>query len=120
MLKISVNTAFWPEQSEPTQDTYAFVYTITITNEGNVSAQVLSRHWIITDGFGVTREVRGEGVVGLQPVIPPKQSFEYSSTCVLNTPYGTMHGDYYCVDEHGGQFIANIAQFLLVATQSVH
>lgn len=120
MFKITVNSAFWPEQSDPSNDTYVFVYTIQITNVGTHSAQLMSRHWTITDGFGNTREVRGEGVVGVQPTIAPNEHFEYSSTCPLVTPFGTMHGEYYCVDEHGAQFIVDIPMFMLVAPNTVH
>jgi ApaG protein len=120
MFDIHVESAFWPEQSEPKNDTYVFVYTIRITNNGEQTAQLISRHWVITDGFGVSREVRGDGVVGMQPHIAPNETFEYSSTCPLPTPYGTMHGEYYCVDEQGGQFIVDIPQFLLVAATVVH
>lgn len=120
MFKITVNSAFWPEQSDPSNDTYVFVYTIQITNVGTHSAQLMSRYWAITDGFGNTREVRGEGVVGVQPTIEPNEHFEYSSTCPLVTPFGTMHGEYYCVDEYGAQFIVDIPMFMLVAPNTVH
>ena len=120
MFEIKIDSAFWPEQSDPMNDRYLFVYTIRIVNIGDKPAQVMSRHLVITDGFGVTREVRGDGVVGLQPIVAPGESFEYSSTCPLSTPYGSMHGEYYCVDGDGGQFIADIPQFLLLAENVVH
>ena len=120
MFKIKVDTAFWPEHSDPANDVYVFVYTIQITNVGQKSAQLLSRHWVITDGFGTTREVRGDGVVGVQPKIAAGESFEYSSSCPLSTPFGQMHGEYYCVDETGAQFIVDISQFLLTAPNTVH
>lgn len=120
MFEIKVDTSFWLEQSDPANDVYVFVYTIHVSNVGGKSAQLLSRHWVITDGFGVTREVRGDGVVGVQPVIASGESFEYSSSCPLSTPFGSMHGEYHCVDETGMQFIVNIPMFLLSAPQTVH
>lgn len=120
MFKIKVETAFWPEQSDINSEIYVFVYTIRITNIGQMSAQVLSRHWVITDGFGTTREVRGDGVVGVQPQIAVGESFEYSSTCPLSTPFGTMQGEYLCVDESGAQFFANIPIFMLTAPNTLH
>lgn len=120
MFKITVNSTFWPEQSEPAQDVYLFVYTIQITNMGTYAAQLLSRHWVITDGFGAVREVRGDGVVGVQPTIAPNETFEYSSTCPLSTPFGNMHGEYYCVDERGAQFIVDVPMFVLLAPNTVH
>ena len=119
-IDVSVVTRFLADQSQPEQNRFAFAYTITVKNNGLVPAKLLSRHWVITDGFGVTREVRGDGVVGLQPIVAPGESFEYSSTCPLSTPYGSMHGEYYCVDGDGGQFIADIPQFLLLAENVVH
>lgn len=120
MFKIVVNCAFWPEQSDLANDLYVFVYTLKITNQGARSAQLLSRHWVITDGFGETREVRGDGVIGVQPTLAPNESFEYSSTCPLATPFGTMHGEFYCVDELGAQFIVDIPVFMLTAPNTVH
>ncbi|TDR31631.1 Co2+/Mg2+ efflux protein ApaG [Hydromonas duriensis] len=120
MLKIKVDTAFWSKQSDVSNDVYVFVYTIQITNKGDRPVQLLSRHWIITDGFGVTREVRGDGVVGLQPLIAVNETFEYSSTCPLSTPFGTMHGEYYGVDEAGVPFIVDIPVFRLLAPHIVH
>lgn len=120
MLKINVETAFWPEQSDTQNDMYVFVYSITITNPTDKPIQLVSRRWIITDGFGTAREIRGEGVIGVQPLIKSGESFEYSSTCPLNTPFGTMQGEYYCLDENGAQFIAIIPLFMLTAPNTVH
>lgn len=120
MFKITVTCAFWPEQSDIAHDSYVFVYTIKISNVGGHSAQLLSRHWVITDGFGETREVRGDGVVGVQPIIAVDEHFEYSSTCPLSTPFGTMHGEFYCIDEFGAQFIVDIPMFMLTAPNTVH
>ena len=75
---------------------------------------------MITDGFGETREVRGDGVVGVQPIIAADEHFEYSSTCPLPTPFGTMHGEFYCIDEFGAQFIVDIPMFMLTAPNTVH
>ncbi|MGL4767534.1 MAG: Co2+/Mg2+ efflux protein ApaG [Formosimonas sp.] len=120
MFKITVNSAFWPEQSDVANDLYVFVYTIQITNVGSCGAQLLRRHWVIEDGFGAVREVSGEGVVGVQPHLAPNETFEYSSTCPLNTPFGTMHGEFYGVDEHGAQFVSPISLFVLSAPNTLH
>lgn len=102
-----------PEQSDAAAGRYAFSYTITITNTGAVAAQLVSRHWIITDADGTVREVRGPGVVGEQPTLEPGQSFTYTSACPLETPFGTMHGTYQMVTTSGERFDAEIAPFSL-------
>ncbi len=112
-LRVDVEPAFLPEQSSPEQGLWAFAYTITITNTGQVPAQLISRHWIITDATGQTEEVKGLGVVGHQPLLQPGQSFQYTSGCRLRTPSGTMHGSYFCVAEDGERFDVPIAPFLL-------
>ncbi|MBY0570600.1 MAG: Co2+/Mg2+ efflux protein ApaG, partial [Burkholderiaceae bacterium] len=96
-MSVSVVTQYLQEQSNPDQANFVFAYTITIKNTGTVSAQVISRHWIITDAKNHIEEVKGLGVVGHQPFLPPGQSFEYTSGSSLTTPQGSMKGSYFCV-----------------------
>jgi ApaG protein len=112
-FRVEVAPAFLPDQSAPQQGIYSFAYTITVTNIGEVAAQLISRHWIITDADGRIEEVKGLGVVGHQPLLQPGQSFEYTSGCRLRTASGTMHGSYFCVAEDGERFETEIAPFLL-------
>ena len=102
-----------PEQSDPARGIYAFAYTITITNRGDVAAQLISRSWNVNDANGHTEKVRGLGVVGQQPLLKPGMRFEYTSGARLRTPTGTMHGSYFCVAEDGERFEVEIAPFLL-------
>lgn len=99
---------------------FGFVYQITIQNDGDRPAQLLRRHWIITDALGAVREVEGEGVVGVQPVLEPGQSFSYQSSSVIATPVGTMRGSYQLVNEGGEVFEAEIPEFVLSAKEFVH
>lgn len=103
------------EQSSPAQGVYMFAYTITITNTGNVTAQLIARHWIIDDARGHTEQVKGLGVVGEQPLLRPGQSFQYTSGTRLNTPSGSMRGSYFCVAEDGERFEAQVPEFVLHA-----
>ena len=103
------------EQSMPHQGLYRFAYTITITNSGRMAAQIIARHWLITDGNQMQQEVHGLGVVGRQPLLQPGESFTYSSACELRTPKGHMQGRYVCVSEEGETFDAPIALFVLDA-----
>jgi len=119
-IEISVETQFLPEQSDPSGDRYFFVYRIHITNVGSVPAQLVSRHWIITDAEGKIEEVRGLGVVGNQPLLQPGESFEYSSGCPLPTPVGTMKGSYQMVAEDGTRFDAPISEFVLAMPRTLH
>ncbi len=112
-LRVDVEPQFLPEQSVPGQRIYSFAYTITVTNSGEVPAQLISRHWIIVDAEGGTEEVKGLGVVGHQPLLKPGESFQYTSGCRLRTPSGTMHGTYFCVAEDGTRFDAEIPAFVL-------
>jgi ApaG protein len=112
-IRVDVETSYLDEQSSPTEQRYVFAYTITIRNEGERPAQLLSRHWIITDANGKVKEVRGEGVVGEQPHLEPGQGFRYSSGAILETPVGTMQGSYLMVDGEGRRFDAPIAPFRL-------
>jgi ApaG protein len=106
---------YLPEQSAPEDEVYGFAYTVTITNTGEVTAQLISRHWVISDARGHTEEVRGLGVVGHQPLLKPGESFQYSSGSRLRTPSGTMHGSYFFVAEDGERFEAAIPMFVLDA-----
>jgi ApaG protein len=119
-ISINVNTAYLAEQSDPSSDRYVFAYTITIANTGTVAAQLISRHWIITDAEQVTQEVQGLGVVGEQPLLRPGESFEYTSGTALATPVGTMHGSYQMVAEDGTKFDAPIPSFTLSMPRVLH
>lgn len=119
-LDVSVQPRYLPEQSDPAACRFAFAYTVRISNLGSVAAQVVSRHWVITDGNGKVVEVKGLGVVGRQPLIPPGQSFEYTSGSQLETPSGTMQGSYFCVAEDGERFETDIPMFALVMPGSLH
>jgi ApaG protein len=119
-IRVDVVTSYLPEQSDPEADRYVFSYAITITNVGTVPAQLISRHWLITDADGKLQEVRGLGVVGSQPLLQPGEKFEYASGCALPTPVGTMKGSYQMVAEDGTQFDAQIAEFLLSMPRTLH
>lgn len=110
---------YLPGQSSPEDDVFGFAYTVTVTNSGEVAAQLISRHWIISDARGHTEEVKGLGVVGHQPLLKPGESFQYSSGSRLRTPTGTMHGSYFCVAEDGERFEAPIPLFVLDAGDGV-
>jgi ApaG protein len=112
-LQVQVVPEYLPDQSAPEQGLYSFAYTITISNTGEIAAQLISRHWIITNSQGQVEEVKGLGVVGHQPLLKPGEAFEYSSGCRLRTPSGTMQGSYFCVAEDGERFEVNIPAFLL-------
>jgi ApaG protein len=103
------------EQSAPDEDVYAFAYTVTITNTGEVTAQLISRHWIIEDAEGHSEEVKGLGVVGNQPLLRPGESFQYTSGTRLRSPSGQMRGSFFCVAEDGERFEATVLPFALVA-----
>ena len=112
-IRIQVTTSYVDDQSEPDSDRYVFAYTITISNSGNVAAQLISRHWIITDANGKVQEVNGDGVVGEQPYLNPGEEFRYSSGAVLETPVGAMQGIYRMKADGGISFDAPIAPFTL-------
>lgn len=111
----AVEPQYLPQQSSPADDLYSFAYTITITNTGEVPAQLISRHWIIANALGQTEEVKGLGVVGNQPLLKPGESFQYTSGCRLRTASGTMHGSYFCVAEDGERFECEVPLFVLDA-----
>jgi ApaG protein len=117
-IRVRVQSLYLPDQSSPVDDRYVFAYTITISNEGARTAQLRTRHWVITDARGEIEEVRGDGVVGEQPRLQPGQTFQYTSGCVLQTPVGTMHGSYRMWRDDGSYFDATIAAFSLASPLS--
>src|SRR5579872_3488870 len=119
-VRVEVESQYAPEHSQPLQDQWFFYYTIRITNEGERTVQLLSRHWIITDATDHVEEVRGPGVVGEQPVLAPGESFKYSSWCPLKTPTGMMHGTYQMIRSNGDPFEIEIAPFGLKARYMVN
>ena len=119
-IDVSVTTRYLAAQSQPEQNRYAFSYTVTIVNNGELPAQLLSRHWIITDGDGRVQEVRGAGVIGQQPHIEPGASHTYSSGTVMTTQVGTMQGSYQMLAEDGKRFEATIAPFRLAVPGALH
>ena len=119
-ITVTARSTFIPEESDARHERYVFAYTITITNTGTVTAQLLSRHWIITDGNNQVQEVRGLGVIGEQPRLRPNQSFEYTSGAAIGTPVGTMRGSYQMVAEDGTQFDAAIPEFALAMPRVLH
>lgn len=109
-----------PDQSEPAENRYAFAYAVTVSNVGNVPAQLVSRHWVITDGNNKVVEVKGLGVIGQQPLLKPGEVFEYTSGSQIRTPNGSMRGSYFCVAEDGTRFEAMIDEFALVMPRTLH
>lgn len=114
-ILVEVQPRYLPEQSAPEQGLYAFAYTVTISNTGDVAAQLISRSWNINDASGRTEKVRGLGVIGQQPLLQPGETFEYTSGTRLRTPTGTMHGSYFFVAEDGERFDTDIPMFVLDA-----
>ena len=119
-IQVAVQVRFLADQSDEADNRFVFAYTITVTNEGEHSVQLLSRHWIITDANSHVQEVKGKGVVGEQPVIKPGQSFEYTSGTVLATQVGTMTGSYRMQVVDGGEFTVPIPQFVLSVPRVLH
>jgi ApaG protein len=119
-IVVTPEVRYIAEQSDATASRFVFAYTITIRNTGNVPAQLISRHWLITDANNAVQEVRGLGVVGQQPLLGPGESFEYTSGCVLATPVGTMRGTYHLTAEDGMQFEASIPEFTLAMPRVLH
>ena len=119
-IRVSVTSAFRPDRSEPGQGRWLFSYTVRVANEGDVAAQLVSRHWIITDANGEREQVVGDGVVGQQPRLSPGDQFEYTSFCILKTPHGSMRGTYRMVRADGSAFEARIAPFALVVPGAVN
>ncbi len=119
-IEVQVRTEYIPEQSDIAEDRFVFAYHVTIINTGSLAAQLVSRHWIITDANNQTQEVRGLGVIGEQPVLRPGQKHEYSSGCVLGSPVGAMRGSYQMVAEDGAHFDALIDEFPLIMPRVLH
>jgi ApaG protein len=119
-VTVSAKTQYLPEQSDEAASRYVFAYTISIRNEGSVAAQLISRHWIISDAQGLVQEVRGMGVVGAQPVLQPGQSYEYTSGTSIGTPVGTMRGSYQMLADDGTRFEAPITEFTLSVPRVLH
>jgi ApaG protein len=114
-ITVRVSVSFLPEQSEPAKGRWFWAYHIRIENEGEAAVQLISREWVISDGRGTRHEVRGEGVVGEQPVLEPGASFDYVSGCPLTTPTGAMEGRYHMIAEDGSTFPVEIPKFPLIA-----
>ncbi|MCG6885998.1 MAG: Co2+/Mg2+ efflux protein ApaG [Proteobacteria bacterium] len=118
--KVDVTTEYLAQQSDPDNARYAFAYSITIRNEGNVPVRLLTRHWIITDAEGKVQEVRGQGVVGEQPYLKPGDCFSYTSGTMLETPVGSMQGAYQMIADDGVKFDAEIEPFTLSVPHTLH
>jgi ApaG protein len=119
-INVTPHVEYLADQSDEAADRYVFAYTITITNTGTIPAQLISRHWIITDADNQVQEVKGLGVVGEQPLIKPGESFEYTSGSAITTPVGTMKGSYQMVAEDGMKFDAAIPEFVLSVPRILH
>ena len=119
-IRVSVESEYLPEQSDPDARRWVFAYHVSIHNEGTVAARLLTRHWVITDGEERVQEVHGEGVIGEQPNLAPGQTFEYTSGCVLETRVGSMHGSYQMLAEDGTCFDASIPAFTLAPPHTLH
>ena len=115
-----VKVQYLPDQSQAPEGPFAFAYTVTIRNSGDVTAQLVARHWIITNAQGRDEEVRGLAVVGHQPVLKPGEQFEYSSWTRIDTPIGSMRGTFFCMTEHAHPFDAPVAEFALVYPGALH
>jgi len=115
-----VQVQYLPEQSRPPDGPFAYAYTVTIVNSGNVTAQLVARQWLVSDAAGNTEEVRGLAVVGQQPVLKPGQQFEYTSWTRIDTPQGTMRGKFLCMTEDARPFDASVPEFLLARPEALH
>lgn len=119
-IEIDAKTNYVASESAPESDRYVFAYTITIRNTGAAPARLVSRHWVITDAHGKVQEVRGEGVVGEKPHLAPGEAFRYTSAAMIETPVGTMRGEYQMVSDDGDQFDAEIPTFTLAIPRTLH
>lgn len=119
-IEVMIESEYIADQSNPDLDEYVFAYTVTITNTGDVPAQLISRHWLITDDNNDTNEVKGLGVIGKQPLLEPGEEFEYTSGTLLNTPNGEMRGSYQFVTEDADYFEVKIDTFLLISERTLH
>jgi len=116
----TVSVRHLPERSDPQTGEHAFAYTVSIRNSGDVTAQLIARHWVITDANGHTDEVRGLAVVGHQPLLKPGETFEYTSWTLLATPHGTMRGTFFCMTEDAQAFNAPVGEFGLTLASALH
>jgi len=119
-IQVTVDTTYIASSSEPEAARYVFAYSITIKNTGDIEAQLLSRHWVITDANGKVQEVQGEGVVGEKPHLEPGESFQYTSGAIIETSVGAMQGSYHMLDSNGDKFTATIPQFSLSIPRVLH
>lgn len=119
-LTSTVSVRHLPEQSDPQTGEHAFAYTVSIRNSGDVTAQLIARHWVITDANGHTEEVRGLAVVGHQPLLKPGETFEYTSWVRLATPHGTMRGTFFCMTEEAQAFNSTVGEFGLTLASALH
>ena len=119
-INVVVSPAYIKEQSDPLNNHYVFSYTVTIRNDGDQPARLLTRHWIITDGDGQVQEVQGDGVIGEQPYLQPGEGFQYTSGTFMNTPVGTMTGSYQMITDDGEKFDAEIPSFTLSVPNVLH
>jgi len=119
-IDVGVETSFLTQESQPEKDRYLFSYTITITNNGESAARLVSRYWKITGGNGFEQEVEGDGVIGVHPYLAPDEAFTYTSAAMLNTPVGMMQGHYMMVDDDGERFEVDIPAFSLSAPNTLH
>src|SRR5689334_1809908 len=119
-FSVSSEVRYLPDESDPEHRKYAFAYTLTIRNTGQAPAQLIARHWVITDSENHVQEVKGLGVVGHQPLLKPGEQFEYTSWAVIATPVGTMRGEYFCVAEDGERFEAPVPEFVLRMPRTLH
>ena len=119
-ITVTAAPQYVPDQSDPDAERYVFAYTITLENTGTVAAQLISRHWLITDGNSNVQEVRGLGVIGEQPLLRPGEKYEYTSGCQLDTPVGVMRGTYQMMAEDGTAFEAEIPAFTLSIPRVLH
>jgi ApaG protein len=115
-----VKVQYLPDQSQPPEGPYAFAYIVTIRNSGDITAQLIARHWVITNAQGHTEEVRGLAVVGQQPVLKPGEQFEYTSWMRIDTPLGSMRGTFFCMTEEAHPFEAPVPEFALVYPGALH
>jgi ApaG protein len=119
-VDVQAQVAYIAEQSDVDAKRFVFAYTMTITNSGSVAARLITRHWIITDANGEVQEVKGDGVIGEQPLLRPQQSFQYTSGTYISTPVGTMRGSYQMLGEDGEEFDADIPEFTLAMPGMLH
>jgi ApaG protein len=119
-FRCTVRVQYLPEQSSPPEGPYAFAYTVNIVNSGDISAQLLARHWVVSDAGGNREEVRGLALVGHQPLLKPGETFEYTSWTRIATPHGSMRGTFFCMTEEARPFDADIPEFTLVFPGALH